>query len=156
MEKQGDELFCLLPLQWDQAYSHRLSVPAPINNYFFVCCSPVGLVNASPFDFQSHPVQGTCSYAAVVKPGASELCASSFHGVTGDLEWVRESTEKVYIGFPGLWSGTQSACRCIRNKKPDPKEQLWMYANTKNEETSLNRLHIVWLPIYDSLRKVKV
>lgn len=54
-----------------------------IKNCFFVCYSPVGLVNASSLAIRGSQLEA-CPSAAVMKAGVQGMCTRSFQGDTGD------------------------------------------------------------------------
>lgn len=59
---------------------------APINNWFFVCSSPVGLMNASFIGFQSLIIQGFIPWISALKVGVFDVWFKhfSFQGEAGN------------------------------------------------------------------------
>ena len=70
-------------------------------NCFFLCYSPVGLVNASSVGYQSWVIWGPIPRVATAKGGVPNICISSFQGDTGDLVLSFEPTGRRRWGkFP--------------------------------------------------------
>ena len=93
-ENLGDGHFYLLPLHWAQVYSH--CAICPFNNCFFVCYSPVGLMNASPTDFQSYVIWGPALLVVALKVGVLDVWSKCFGSWEFPLNFMCYAISGVY------------------------------------------------------------
>lgn len=84
----------------------------PFNNCFFVCYSPVGLINVSPNVYQGQLIYGSIPLMAAIKVKTLDVWTSSFQDKAGSLvlllEWYRWiDWQKCQLTF----FGSQDDCR---------------------------------------------
>ena len=102
---------------WGQAFQTLLILPLPslqalagklVENCFYSHSCPMGLMNASPFGYQSQAIWELTSGKAAIKFGAQSYAHSREM-----LAFGVGCKEKaiVFSRFPGLW-GAPSACHC--------------------------------------------
>lgn len=63
----------------------RILLLCLFKNCFFVCSSPVGLVNASSTGWQNQEIQGPLSQVAAAKVGAPDMFTNFFQRGAGSL-----------------------------------------------------------------------